>query len=252
MARKDDVKLKNLIEHMNNAEAILFDIDDTLVRTTYSKEPALHACLNALNEKLLKSEKLDFDAFSNHLKNIPRADRIDYKLIEEILTKLGYAPAGNETEIVRAFIAYRDTYMKNLELYPDTLSFLKRLKEVQYERPLQLGIISNGDTYFQIEKLVRTGIDGFFQAYQISGESGHKKPDPEIFQGGLKDLGRVADKSIYIGDRLDNDIGGAKRAGLFAIRIKREDGKYKNQTSTDDYDTPDFEIYSFNELEKLL
>ena len=46
---------------------------------------------------------------------------------------------------------------------------------------------------------------------------GHRKPSPEFFDFILKDLGLPAERVIMVGDDLEADVLGARRAGLRAV-----------------------------------
>ena len=46
------------------------------------------------------------------------------------------------------------------------------------------------------------------------------KPEPGLFEHGLRRLGRLsADQAAMIGDRMDTDIVGGRRAGLHTILV---------------------------------
>jgi FMN phosphatase YigB (HAD superfamily) len=46
------------------------------------------------------------------------------------------------------------------------------------------------------------------------------KPHPKIFQAGLASLGVAAADSVYVGDRLIPDVGGAHGVGMKAVLIE--------------------------------
>ena len=47
------------------------------------------------------------------------------------------------------------------------------------------------------------------------------KPDPAFFERILAELDLAANEVAYVGDRLDNDVEPAARAGLAAIFVRR-------------------------------
>ncbi len=53
-----------------------------------------------------------------------------------------------------------------------------------------------------------------------------------------------------VGDRLDTDIAGAKRAGLFAVRVKQ--GRFANDSPSSDDEMPDAEIMDISELISIM
>jgi FMN phosphatase YigB (HAD superfamily) len=54
-----------------------------------------------------------------------------------------------------------------------------------------------------------------------SARWGVQKPSPEFFARVVCEAGVPADQIVYIGDRLDNDIIPARRAGMFAVFVRR-------------------------------
>lgn len=89
-----------------------------------------------------------------------------------------------------------------------------------------IGIISNGFTDTQYNKLNVSGLNRFISRMIISDEIGIQKPDPRIFKYALDETG--ADHNpIFIGDNFDTDIIGALNAGWKAIWYNPE-GKTLN------------------------
>jgi FMN phosphatase YigB (HAD superfamily) len=54
-----------------------------------------------------------------------------------------------------------------------------------------------------------------------SGRWGVEKPSPDFFQRVVAEAGRPAGEIAYVGDRVDNDVLPAKRAGMFAVHVRR-------------------------------
>lgn len=50
---------------------------------------------------------------------------------------------------------------------------------------------------------------------------GVEKPSPEFFARIVKELGCKAEEILYVGDRLDNDVGPARQAGMLTALIRR-------------------------------
>lgn len=75
----------------------------------------------------------------------------------------------------KIFQEYLEAYKMNWKLFPDVMSCLEQLSEIR------LGIISNGDSSQQMQKLIATGIRERFSVFAISEDIGISKPDPKIF-----------------------------------------------------------------------
>lgn len=111
----------------------------------------------------------------------------------------------------------------------------------------KLGIITNGSSDHQREKIERTNIAGFFDTVIISEEVGIGKPDPRIFNLALEQFAVDSRKVVLIGDTIGIDIQGAQNVGIRGIWINRNGIKGKDQEVI-----PYIQIKSLNELPACL
>ena len=61
----------------------------------------------------------------------------------------------------------------------------------------------------------------FFDAVVVSGDVGVKKPDPAIFAPALEQTGLATDEALFVGDSPEDDVAGARAAGLRPVLIRR-------------------------------
>lgn len=97
------------------------------------------------------------------------------------------------------------------DLYPDVRPALARLRA----DGLRLAAAGNMPSAF--EAVVRPLVD-------VVGSSerwGVAKPDPGFFARLAAELETPAGRVAYVGDRSDNDVRGARRAGMLAIHLHR-------------------------------
>ncbi|MFJ8434439.1 HAD-IA family hydrolase [Kitasatospora sp. NPDC094019] len=85
-----------------------------------------------------------------------------------------------------------------------------------------LGIVSNGNTGPQLEKIRRTGLGPMVDGWVISEEADCLKPDPLIFEiaaqrCGVAPTGDWASRTWMVGDHAPADIAGAELAGLRSV-----------------------------------
>jgi putative hydrolase of the HAD superfamily len=83
----------------------------------------------------------------------------------------------------------------------------------------KLGMITNGFSFVQREKLEKVGITEYFDDIIVSGEVPYAKPDPEIFLLSCSRLGVKPEETVFVGDYYPNDIAGALAAGIKPIWI---------------------------------
>lgn len=65
-----------------------------------------------------------------------------------------------------------------------------------------------------------------------SDDWGTSKPDPEFFEKLIQASGHNRDEIVYVGDRLDNDIAPAVKAGLQTVLIRRGPWGYILESSS--------------------
>ena len=94
------------------------------------------------------------------------------------------------------------------------------------EAGLQQGpvaVISNyTEPRHQRRKLEAAGLAVHFEHVFISGEIGHAKPDPRIFEHAAGALGVPVEECVHIGNSWESDIKGALAAGADAIWFEED------------------------------
>jgi putative hydrolase of the HAD superfamily len=94
-------------------------------------------------------------------------------------------------------------------LFPHTLEILDYLKP-----NYKLHVITNGFDESQAKKINSSGLTNYFESVVTSETTGHKKPDPRIFDYALAQVGASKETSLMIGDNPNSDIRGAHGAGI--------------------------------------
>ncbi len=104
-------------------------------------------------------------------------------------------------------------------LFPETKAVLSRLKDAGY----YLGMISNFDS--RLPAICRhLGIADYFNEVTYSSLEGYAKPAPEIFASALKAANLRPAASMHLGDKLENDVQGARQVGMTPILVDRVKG----------------------------
>jgi len=114
----------------------------------------------------------------------------------------------------KVYEQFRDS--RGWRLFPETLAVLKELKRLQYK----LGIISNFDSriYSVLQSLE---IATYFDSVTISSQTGYAKPDPEIFEAAIRAAGVPANRILFVGDNLTDDVQAGAAAGMNTVLIDR-------------------------------
>ncbi|MDF2956328.1 MAG: FMN and 5-amino-6-uracil phosphatase YigB [Candidatus Alkanophagales archaeon MCA70_species_2] len=105
------------------------------------------------------------------------------------------------------------TSKTSARLFPGVKETLEDLKV----RGLKLGVVSNSTCSKTINDLKMNGIYEYFDTFCISSEVCILKPDPRIFLKALAALGASAAEAVFVGDRPQEDIAGARAVGMRTI-----------------------------------
>jgi putative hydrolase of the HAD superfamily len=95
--------------------------------------------------------------------------------------------------------------------------------------------------------LEREGIAQLFDTIVISDEVGWRKPKPVIFETALRRMGLRPAEALFVGDRADIDVIGARGVGMPTVWINREAAGLP-----EGIEPPDFEIRDLKELRAIL
>ena len=203
---------------LTSIKAVTFDVDDTI----WDFDAAMRRCLmKALDELRLHDAdaagQLDIDTLAE-LRDIAheelRGKVTDLSEIrrESFKRALRYVGRPNDELGDHLFEVYVRHRSQATKLFSDVRPALEALKP-----GYTLGIISNGNTYpehFGLEDLIDFSVYG-------QDHCGLEKPDPRIFHIAVEQAGCTAAEIVHVGDSLENDVDGAKAAGLHAVWLNR-------------------------------
>jgi len=91
------------------------------------------------------------------------------------------------------------------------------------ERGLKLVCVSNWDCSLGAV-LERCGLGGLLDGAVSSAEAGARKPEPGIFAAALELAGCEPGEALHVGDTAEEDLEGARAAGIEALLIDRGGG----------------------------
>jgi len=206
-------------------KAVFFDIDDTLLETSNFAELARQAAISTMVENGLPLKKKEAYKL---LKEIVVQKGSNYDKHFNLLTKTVFGEENNLL-IALGMITYHNVKFALLRPFPKTIDILIYLKSKGYK----LGVISNGLTIKQWEKLIRLNLYHFFDEIITSEEVGLEKPNKAIFEEALEKMNCKAEGSIMVGDKYEIDIVGAIDAGMSAILVNSNISKEEKQKIKD-------------------
>lgn len=203
-------------------EAVLFDWGDTLMHFAYDEalvEAGHRAGLHAVGADMLP----EADALSAHFRErylpffwVPGTiEEIEYPgLVRGCFTDLGFELDDAQLE---AFLeAEHAAWEPARELGATTHALLESLRS----RGLKLALVSNA---FDPPELLHRDLEqmGIAQRVDVavfSSEVGKRKPHRAIFERALEALDVEPERSLFVGDRLYEDVRGAGEMGMKTVQ----------------------------------
>ena len=135
-----------------------------------------------------------------------RISELRRRVLFHALEQAGY-PSGEAKSLAEACFEVFLHARHQFEFFPEVHPTLERLAQ-RYT----LGAVTNGNADVR-----RLGVSDYFTFALSAEDMGVGKPDPRPFEEALRRGGVSADAAVHIGDHPNDDIAGAKHAGLRAI-----------------------------------
>ena len=204
-------------------QVVFFDIDGTLVDHAGASRAGALGLFNRYRDRLTDSEErllqrwddlteLHFDRYLRGETSYAGQRRARVRDLFDI------APGKvSDAEADEIYAVYREIYEGCWSLFPDAVVALDALSRYP------LGVITNGGSVHQRQKLAGVGALDRFAAVVASEDLGFAKPAPQIFEAACEAMGASPSACLHVGDRLDADAIGACDAGLRGVWLDRHD-----------------------------
>jgi putative hydrolase of the HAD superfamily len=134
-------------------------------------------------------------------------------------------------------------WIKSVHVGPDVRSTLESLKSWG----LRLGIVSNAAYLPRLmsKQMDELGLLHYFDGVTFSSGVRFRKPHRQIYEDALKKIGVEPSRTLFVGDRVREDIEGPKSLGMLAV-LTRE------WRQEDDPGVADFVIQRLGELPPII
>ncbi|MEO7194981.1 MAG: HAD-IA family hydrolase [Pseudonocardiaceae bacterium] len=186
--------------------AVLFDIGMTLIH------PSGRVMLDELN-RLGAAEGLQAQDAAAALAAAAEVHHLDFPRgltrTEKVGVVWGALLGVSPDTGMRAWTACAERPDLYCDLDPDAVLVLQTLRS----QGLRTAAVSNSDGTLPAE-LTAFGLSNLFDVVADSTAVGCEKPQPQIFQTALAELGTAPEDAWFVGDGLLNDVFGAHTAGI--------------------------------------
>lgn len=210
--------------------AIFFDLDDTLIRYDAAYEIALsashtvlasrhpHISLDGLRNAIYAAYEKQFGYDTPGFADL---GILSVRQLREILTGDALRDLQLETgpDFVASLIeAHEAVERKEIQPFVDTLETLDILA-----KSFPLGVITNGPSAMQREKLANLELTHRFPVIVVDSEFGHPKPDVRIFAHAAEAVGCKPEELLFVGNSPEADVTGAVSAGWTCVWLNADD-----------------------------
>ena len=179
-------------------DAVIFDLFGTLIHLQRDTNPYLQLCRAIGSSKLIR-ESLVVDAPS----------------LADFCVHLGVAFPPNLAEMQRDL----ESDIDSAAIFPDSLPTLQSIRN----RGLRVALISNLASPYKLA-VAQLDLESHFDVVLYSCDLGIAKPDPEIYNAALSQLGTSPKSTLMVGDSKRSDVDGPMSCGIRGLLIDR-DGK---------------------------
>ncbi len=217
------------IPHRSSVKAIFFDAGDILYFRPNKEEN-----LKKFLAKVEINPHSDIESERMQLKNLAFSGQMGrHEYYEEVLRLYGITDPSLIAEGVEA-MSEDDNTVEIINGVPETIKKLK-------EKGFILGIIT--DTALPIYKKLnwfdQSGFGGLWDVFISSKEMGLRKPEPEMYEKAIRQVGVCPSETIFVGHKI-SELEGAHSVGMKTVAFNFEDGA-----------SADFYIDNFCELLKV-
>lgn len=187
-------------------EAIIFDLDNTLVDFMKMKREAVIAGMRAMIDHGLPMD--EEEAIRRLYVVYAREGLEDQEVFDKFLhEELGHI---DHRLLAAGIVAYRRAREANMVLYPHVKLTLMKL----IRRGYTLAVLSDAPARQAHLRLAGLGLLHYFQHVITYEDTGKRKPDPAPFLKALERLKLEPGRVLMVGDWPERDIAGARNLGI--------------------------------------
>jgi len=190
-------------------QAVVFDLDNTLIDFTRMKDEAVRAAAGAMVDAGLS---MPVDDVVSGIEAVYEEKGIEYqRVFDDFLEReLG---AIDWKILASGVLAYRRRREAHLVLYPHANMTLMELAK----RGMRLGVVSDAPRREAWLRLVALGLHHLFDVVVTFQDTGERKPHPAPFRRALELLGVRAEEALMVGDWAERDVVGASHVGMKTV-----------------------------------
>ena len=206
-------------------DAVVFDLDNTLVDFMLMKRNAVDAGIRAMIDAGLQAS---FGEIDQMVSRIYKEEGIEYqRVFNRVLEEL--TSTVDHKVLAAGIVGYRKAREATLVPYPHVHMTLFTLARMG----LKLGVVSDAPKLEAWLRLCSLNLHHIFDAVVTFEDTGERKPSPTPFQRVLSLMQVQAAEAIMVGDWEERDILGARNIGMRTAFARYGDTFNTGQSSAD-------------------
>jgi len=218
--------------------AVLFDLDNTLVNFIETKQRCISSAVLAMSRVGLKMNPIGMERV---IYQIYEREGIEYPYIFNEFLKTVSGEVGKRL-LEAAVGAYRTEKARTFRAYYGTQDVLRALSVLGFK----LAIVTDAPSVKAWRRICGAGLSRYFDAVVTRDDAGTTKDNGKPFEIALEILGIGPSEAVAVGDRIERDIIGGKRAGLTTVLARYGCSALHYEES------PDYIIDDIRELTNIL
>jgi putative hydrolase of the HAD superfamily len=226
---------------VQHIRAITLDLDDTLWEigpVIYRAEAELWQWLSEhypqISQRLTQQQLVDVRM--RIAEEFPHKSH-DFRFLRRQALARVAVTSGYSDELVDDAFRVFDAARNRIEIFPDVLPALEELSS-RY----RVVAVTNGNANLQT-----IGIRHLFHDVVTAVDAGAAKPAAPIFAEAVRRAGVTREQVLHVGDHPENDIEGARSAGLKSVWMNRKNAAWPERLGR-----PEVIVTSMSELQELL
>lgn len=231
-----EVKSDKNEEKGSRARAVIFDLDDTLIRST-------------IDFAKIKKKTIDFYSSLGVSSDSISLEMKTYEITEKAMSMLkekGFTDLECSAIIQDVSRLWDQVEVENVHKTSATEGAREALQKLK-ERSYKIGVVTRSCRKYALEALETAGLLEFVDVVVARDDSAKSKPDPEPLVQGMVLLGSRGEETVMVGDSI-TDLQCSKSAGVKFIGIWSEKN-YMKDLKKDEHVTA---IQSLKDLVELL
>lgn len=204
---------------LTGAEAVLFDLDDTLLDYSAARDAGFLSWLAERDPSRPKEHLAEWQTLEDvHFRRYS-AGELSFgeqrrARLRAFWPHLGTVADVELDEVYEGYVVHMEAAWRPV---PHAHDVVRAIAE-----RVPVGILTNGHASMQVRKLAMLGLDDL--PLFASSELVAPKPDGRAYEAACTGLGVAPARTVMVGDDLVNDVEGALAAGLGAVWVDRGRG----------------------------